>query len=88
MRLTVPIVAALFIASAQGAPTPREPAERAEDSGNGATTGPPPVENAHRLYIQGLPQPCTDEELRALWWEDIRGKVSSYYMPPAVRDNC
>ncbi|KAJ9120451.1 hypothetical protein QFC24_005123 [Naganishia onofrii] len=81
MRLTVPIVAALFIASAQGAPTPREPTERAEDPGHGATTGPPPVENTHKLYIQGLPQPCTDDELRALWWDDVRGKITKISIP-------
>jgi RNA recognition motif-containing protein len=32
--------------------------------------------NPHTLYVKGLPQPCTDDELRGLWKEDIRSKVS------------
>ena len=48
-----------------------------------AATGLPPArasrlveKNPHTLYVKGLPQPCTDEELRGLWKEDVRGKVS------------
>lgn len=47
-----------------------------------AATGLPPArasrlveKNPHTLYVKGLPQPCTDEELRGLWKEDVRGKV-------------
>lgn len=48
-----------------------------------AATGLPPAraprlveKNPHTLYVKGLPQPCTDDELRGLWKEDIRSKVS------------
>lgn len=47
-----------------------------------AATGLPPArtprlveKNPHTLYVKGLPQPCTDEELRGLWKEDVRAKV-------------
>lgn len=48
-----------------------------------AAAGLPPAraprlveKNPHTLYVKGLPQPCTDDELRGLWKEDIRNKVS------------
>ncbi|KAJ9094958.1 hypothetical protein QFC21_005750 [Naganishia friedmannii] len=81
MRLTVPIVAALFIASTQAAPTPQEPTDSLEDAWNAAVTGLPPSQNPHTLFIQGLPQPCTDEELRGLWWDNIRSKITKITIP-------
>ncbi|KAJ9097676.1 hypothetical protein QFC21_004713 [Naganishia friedmannii] len=37
--------------------------------------------NPHTLYVKGLPQPCTDDELRALWKEDIRSKITKTKIP-------
>ncbi|KAJ9092494.1 hypothetical protein QFC19_008707 [Naganishia cerealis] len=37
--------------------------------------------NPHTLYVKGLPQPCTDDELRGLWKEDIRSKITKTKIP-------
>ncbi|GHJ88725.1 hypothetical protein NliqN6_5127 [Naganishia liquefaciens] len=53
-----------------------------------AATGLPPArasrlveKNPHTLYVKGLPQPCTDEELRGLWKEDVRAKITKTKIP-------
>ncbi|KAI5455152.1 hypothetical protein NCC49_002421 [Naganishia albida] len=53
-----------------------------------AATGLPPAraprlveKNPHTLYVKGLPQPCTDDELRGLWKEDIRSKITKTKIP-------
>ncbi|KAJ9110351.1 hypothetical protein QFC20_002948 [Naganishia adeliensis] len=53
-----------------------------------AAAGLPPAraprlveKNPHTLYVKGLPQPCTDDELRGLWKEDIRNKITKTKIP-------
>lgn len=88
MRITGPLVAALLIGStSQAAPVQvlNERTEGTDDATatgrNTATTGlaaalPPSRESSYTLLVQGLPQPCTDEQLRGLWWDNVQSKVS------------